>query len=730
LFTVDRYSANLMMPCAQDYSITDLAEAVYDHCGRPAMANDTHMKSNCGNWPASYLAEESRIRRSNTGHISVGGGVMVSKDHVSAFAQRLLVLVREEDWGKHAFWYHQIRGVQGRTKHDAEDREDQRRQFDEFMSMFHVERLDPRCFWVDVGCSLQMEEQVLVWREDAHPRLLSEALNLAPFEAVAEARKADVDQTCMLSGVAGLRHELTVPERGIYFLQLYTSEKRGAYQMHGGVQKSKHLNYTTTLRDRGKVIQFKKDMDVIFQDSEERQNGHARFECRIRLDHVREWLEQGQDVAAFLPNERALWMDSVYIFHRQDWWFVVAAMTSWRLKLTAVSYRRFKLTRLSAFVRLILQWHESVDPTRLEDPSIGLIVALVWMTNALNSRPFDKGVERDMRRSLLPWDFAAADDDGEVGRCVEHYGLLCVAELELGFAPSLGPGMTAPAEHCLSALTKFYDGCVMGYRELRHEAITQVQRQEREETANPSRVANKGKRTISISKLMPEDYLVPEIMREYNHVRGRGTAAGRAQGGAGGNAGNARIGSIGGIGGTGDLHHKINYAFAQFLNDIKSKAPNMGTKSSDGSYLKVKAVDCAALELFGERNLGGIFHHVAVLEYATVEWNLAFDLSFPEEPWNPSAYAQNWNSARWTTDWRFLVTKMDPETRSAARFALRRAFDRFVWFPSITKDRWWMPKVKPRMTRYPVNDAGQPLKSTAPVVLVNPAHAGDVYWTI
>jgi hypothetical protein len=267
-----------------------------------------------GHWSATYAAEKARASGVSNGAPDKSGKLIPGRC-VPAFGKKFLEYVHRENFGKHAYYHHEIRGTrgatQGRESHYSAT-------LDDFTSGLKYDMIKEDDWWVDVGQDIHLTNEVLWWRKDSHLTLISLILECSLEEAdkLMKTNGAYFEDTaCHLVDVSGFR--LRLPKRvrnntGIAYVQAYCTEKAAVYRPGG---RSPHLYYTALRAgNEGNVSDFAEHLhNILYEHQQNRTSGNARIEVRVRLSKVKR-------SNAYLPWNREVVASSLFHFPSPLWW--------------------------------------------------------------------------------------------------------------------------------------------------------------------------------------------------------------------------------------------------------------------------------------------------------------------------------------------------------------------------------------------------------------------------
>lgn len=367
-------------------------------------------------------------------------------------------------------------------------------------------------------------------------------------------------------------------------------------------------------------------------------------------------------------------------------------------------------------------WHDSHSRLRANRLALGLVVAVVWMVNALNNRPYDHQAERQMEKALLPQERTEVVQDEDnlnslVGvnetetKACNPYNIFFISAIKCDVGTITCPRLHASI--CIEpktfrALTggMSYDACSIAAHAESTNGATKA-------LPNPGRVSNKAASKL-VERLLPQEIVVTtidEIAHQFNNVNLEDegsdlddehappvhkTAAG--------------------------VNEETSRVWVQFLSDTLIKSPNMGLSSRAPSYLILSGAERRAqcTTVFVTVDLHRFFRRFSVRIATDDEWDALFRLCWPLTPHAPSPSSQNWRSVKWLSVWQYLLSLLDDGGKRAARRAIREQFYNLRWYPDATSDRIWNTRCRSGFDVYP---RGEGL--TAPRILINPRFAGE-----
>lgn len=317
-----RHKTNLFLPALyqssskrkQKVSQQHLA-LIYDDCIRPAILEVAPAR--LSHWPATY--ELAFRRASDDNHHLHYNSIEISPERMQRFCSILLQKLDMHPQFEGAFFYHEWRGLKEGTAHNGATGAEVDRAWDMLLIDLRRDDIVLKDWYVDVGMEIYSRGKVLHWWKDAHEQLLKFLMPDLPDDKITgiQARREwKTDVAALLYPLAGFRTSVSPSYRGsreIAYLNVYTTDKESTYQLHTGVFRRRKAieilpkTATQLLRDLRDIA------DTFGACKEERQEGCARVEIRIRIDQAKEMMRR-------FPT--ALASETVLVLDAEDWWCV------------------------------------------------------------------------------------------------------------------------------------------------------------------------------------------------------------------------------------------------------------------------------------------------------------------------------------------------------------------------------------------------------------------------
>ena len=299
---------------------------MYDTCIRPAIHEV--LPANISHWPLTYNAEWTR--GTSTRGLHKFSTIDLPERAIAPIATALRNRLEQHPMFQQSFFYHEWRGIKGRTLHDPSDND----ACDEAlncawsgidMDEMYIEEGENE-WYVDVALEVHSPNLVLQWREDSHAALLHHVLPTAPWERVDNIPNTTAfnnDISALLYQLAGFRVEVPAVGRpdNVRYVNVYTTDKSATYQLHQGAY-SRHKpsdllpnKITKLLKDVGLLAQLYYQCAGYREDDEEGvcQEGAARLEIRVKVVPG-----EISDVLRDIPRD--LINTSIVGFNAYEWW--------------------------------------------------------------------------------------------------------------------------------------------------------------------------------------------------------------------------------------------------------------------------------------------------------------------------------------------------------------------------------------------------------------------------
>jgi hypothetical protein len=351
--------------------------------------------------------------------------------------------------------------------------------------------------------------------------------------------------------------------------------------------------------------------------------------------------------------------------------------------------------------------------------ALGLVIALVWMINALNNRPQDFYAERRMANALLPFEPVVSEemiDEEQVFNEVREprnpYNLFCIAGIKLDLIK-----VPTPRLHAGLRLDDDLFGRIVRIPlvDLQHMASSMVNNQGA--AGQYQRVHNKMIRTPAVKRVPTDAVKLQSVEQqgftlkelefhdEGSDLEDENVVRARDQSG---------------------LDNALTLLFHQFEQDVLIKAPNP-RGSHQPSYCRMSEYERCSLhhQAMKEPNLARIWRRAGVRLCNRNEWTAVFNRCFPKATIDYSK-TQNWKQVQWPTDWKNIKMGLAPEAVDSSLKSLRKAFDELAWAPAASSERVW--STKSNQYRYTLYSSDGDLTGPAPLIDVNPAFRRFFKW--
>jgi hypothetical protein len=333
-------------------------------------------------------------------------------------------------------------------------------------------------------------------------------------------------------------------------------------------------------------------------------------------------------------------------------------------------YRRFKNFRLMAMSQAIVKWASS--PHRCHSQAIDLMVVLVYMINALQSRPVDMRAENDMVRSvtseqcwqtsILQYNENEGEEDGlieiESKRLIR--GLFCPADIIGRSTGTNAPHLGSDFVLVPTIYTTLFGAPIASLKHKLHKLKYRIVRQEtrsEEEPNTNSVITRRPRRSHRHPGPSGPDDMV-QLSTHDVRFSSRMESSSRRD--------NERAVS--------DLSVEISRILARFYSDILMCSPNQGHPSrNDRPYcrLALAARKTVTASDFKNRNLAAIWHKCMIIEADQHRWDESFNHLFPLGTESGGGVRQNFNQCEFYTSWVALIETYDDRVKDSIRAKLK-----------------------------------------------------------
>ncbi|TFK60080.1 hypothetical protein BDN72DRAFT_779859, partial [Pluteus cervinus] len=252
----------------------------YDLVLRPAImeVEPTHTH----NWPASYFAEGFRAR--NHRHGFQNGTMAFPRSGVKSLSAAIVRLANETlPWGKNIVFGAQVRGVKLHNSHEN----DEQGPVDVLGDISQNLDVTTGSWWVDVGLEVMEAGRAILWRSDAHVKLMTAVLGISEDDALSlkRSRNHEKDISSHLTSVAGFRVKCREHpgEFEAAYLQAYTTDKGATYHREG---RNVAKRITTGMAMEGTPPKFCTSLERTYEDCATKTDVAARLEVRVPLRYA------------------------------------------------------------------------------------------------------------------------------------------------------------------------------------------------------------------------------------------------------------------------------------------------------------------------------------------------------------------------------------------------------------------------------------------------------------
>jgi hypothetical protein len=665
--------------------LVEIFEVMHYHCVELQGMEDGHI-------PPTYDAEMSR----QTFHGSQPGtsSVMIRPADMVQFTRTVLHQIRQEPWGRNAFWFNQFRGFRAGTsiainEGTAFGPASATEAFERMSLECVPDLIIPKDWRFDLGWEVHCEGEVLHWRCDAFPQMLAQWLQVSDPDASSMCKSAsfNFDSAAQLHDVGGFRYE---PSRsdgersGVTYMQAYCTE---SHLVHKPGERHSALNVTFSDVVKDGAQAYCKRMIGIFTDAEW-TSANARAEVRVTGDRLTE-------IAARVPftSEKLL---TLLIDFPAGFWF------------------RFKSLRLAAIGMLLNHWFTAKDvDNRVSLDALQLAAVLIWSANALNNRPEDMASERALASSICPARF----NHGEWEVEYNHYGLHLIASISFhplrnsGIAfvntPLLEPEVLQKLmgnQYNIAGLKRILEGNKRSAARGDPAGSTTLVKRRRITNKSQAETATLPAGAANPFRLEEDGYDLPgsDDPPSDDDARQQRNSARRRRG----------------------LNEIVWSCWCQFLKDVLHKFPqpnNVGPHAQDAYHRWPQSeLENHSDKALQRVNLADVFTRVRT-QNSNV-WREMFEIWFPNSQVDTGSTSQQyWQAFQYLTDYFRLRSLLSKEAWDAVRAALRRQFDsQLAWVPKANTERpWWTSKKRHTGTTYHGEPYGT--QHPCPVVALNRA---------
>jgi hypothetical protein len=388
-------------------------------------------------------------------------------------------------------------------------------------------------------------------------------------------------------------------------------------------------------------------------------------------------------------------------------------------------------------LKLVLEW-QAQGPTalRVTRSALLLTAGAAWLLNGLHSAP-DKGAScRELMSAILPhvdrngadpdilaYGTATHDDDVDSQADTEidddlppvpkrhrgdetlpafPYGLVFLRRVRVGKDYPV-PRLQQENVYLTSKAFRYF------FKVDFEDVETEYFRKGVVQGANPQRVPNKGKRTVTYVNWNEEDNT-----RDFELAR-RGIRLPSAERDIGSDIDEDDRPIV--EAGDGDVDARLTQIWRQFLLDITSKSPNI-KGACEPAYCVLSQADRLTVteETYKNRTLSSYFRDCQWKVAERGEWEENFNKLFPGlDRGVLYGKVQNYGSAKYYGDWAKLKEAVDPASFTRIRDAVKVKFNQLYWMPAAQSDRIWKTKLDSRFKK----SSGVPREQAAPMVLLN-----------
>ncbi|KIJ64990.1 hypothetical protein HYDPIDRAFT_71783, partial [Hydnomerulius pinastri MD-312] len=639
-------------------------QAIYEDGFYPAVSDIA--PDQLTNWPVNYAGARIRARNHN-GSLQYGTRPF-PQERAERFGYEVRArLAAKYPWAQSIVFMTQVKGIKEAHQHTPGD------ELRAAVSLENaLQELDPRvsrqgyCY-VDVGLELSQAGCAYQWRTDGHARLVEAFTELNAREAANVTRRSargyERDYSAGLIHVSGCRVNLGASrERGstATYMQAYTTDKAPIQHLEGG----RHgLTLKGSQALHGSPPEYMENIHRVYMDASHRHDSAARLEFRVPLSHAQEY-------ALDFPPE--LMLTTLCVYPRVDWW-------QWRA------------LRLLALSRCVTLQNLSPPQLRYRTTALMLTAAIVYLTNALHSRPDDDQAGRELMCAALPLtnDYnlgvmmiepnATRVEDDLLPTC--PFGAFFLRDIEWP------PAADCPRFHWGRHMRDTTFIRYLGHNPLElwrhHNQVAFIPTQAVSKKRVPTR---KGMTKLHSSRLA-EVEIHPHARSLVFPLAGRPRDVGNDQ------PDNDRLGEFSDDDDDDrDLATTVTHMWLQFASDMLQKCGNLKGQPYLASHCRLTPAARLAVteDVFRTSNLATVFYRVRWKTATRAEWGSAFERLFPPPGREPPVQPQNYPTMQYYHQWSELKGRVPHHYAQTIHSRLRLMFDQLTWMARPYCDRVWM----------------------------------------
>jgi hypothetical protein len=360
---------------------------------------------------------------------------------------------------------------------------------------------------------------------------------------------------------------------------------------------------------------------------------------------------------------------------------------------------------------------------------MALVIACVWMINAINNRPKDFKWERQMHNALLPYDVEGAETemDEEIVMQETHHkrnpwNLFCLPRFQFDLLR-----VPTPRLHSQVEITEEWFDKIAGIscKEIRFLIGADEASRDGHLRVNTLRVQNKTQRTDVAPKLKSGEALISSLQQ-------KGIELTERQQDEGSDVENERDNIVDV---TTRIDEELTSVWRQFQLDLFLKAPNQSTSGSEG-YCRLSEYE--RKEKFDEAlktpELSKVWRVASIRAARQTEWDELFDWFWRDSQYHVDAMTnggkmQNIGQMLYREQWRELLGRLPSRLAIAqARQDLRKQWNLMMWMPKRDADRVWMSKTTKKGFKFYTLSTDKTPKP-GPHIIFNPALWHEFTWS-
>ncbi|KAJ8584373.1 hypothetical protein M405DRAFT_845212 [Rhizopogon salebrosus TDB-379] len=684
-----RTKLRIFFPALYDPKNTDVEltkeqkAAIYEDGLRPCL--DALNPETLTNWPVNYNGALTRATKRN-GQVQYSTRPFPA-NMVERFGYDLTrTLVEAHPWARDMLYMIQVQGVKEANQHIPDDERAASNTIRNLVSDLDARLLHERHCWIDVGLELSQKGFAYQWRTDCHSRLMNHFTSMTMAQAAqyvgGSSRHYSKDISATLMHLSGFRASFALHNEDPVYMQAYTTDKALIYQLDGG----RHgLAISGAQALKGTPPEFMDKIYDVYFDARDTHDCAARLELRVQAAYA-------TTTALTIPMD--VIRESLCVFERGDWW-------QWRL------------VRLIGLSRTLTLQNQGGGQLRVSPNALALTAGVVWLTNALHSRPDNGSAARDLMCTVLPLTRDYQQDMLQIQPRQELMDLgdmLPVCQFgayflrDIIWPPTADVPRMRHGQMMRNSTFKFFFG--LDYEGLRRKHLPPafIPRSTLPETRVRTQKGYSKRHRVDEPEPIP-------IFEELNFQMPV------AQQDAGEDIPWEERLDL-----PPDLEEGLSVLLTkhwnQFCSDLLQKCGNLKGQPLAESHCRLSAEERQHVNdaVYKDMNLAMVFHRVQWKKVTGQAWKDAFDIFFSPRSAPLLVQPQNFSSMQYWTDWYDMKQRLPPSDFDAMRNKFWILFKELQWVPKPHKDRLWKYTPNNDFTTWPVG-----YNSHAPHIIVSPS---------